>query len=473
MPLRSAHIIGSGPNGLTAAVTLALAGVNVTVFERNSTVGGACSTAELTLPGFHHDIGSSVYPLGIASPIFQALPLEQFGLEWIQPTTALAHPLDNGPALLLETSLETTAAQFSAHDARNYRALLASTIRDWPALVDDFTRGLLRLPHHPIAMATFGAAALLPARTLARTVFQDHRAQALLAGCAAHAVIPLTRVSSASTALVMLGAGHTTGWPIVRGGAGSLTRALAACFLDLGGRIETGVHVTSLAQLPPADVTLFDTSAEAMATIAGPALTSGYRRRLAHIQHGPGIFKLDFALREPIPWRDPACLRAATVHLGGTLDEIALAEHDAFTGRHNPRPFVLVTQPSLFDPTRAPAGHHTAWAYCHVPNGSTLDQTEVIESQIERFAPGFRDVVLARRPWNTAFFARWNPNFSAGGDISNGAMTLSGMIARPTLRGCRTSNPSLYLASAATPPGGGVHGMCGYNAATAVLQDHC
>ena len=471
MPLRTANIVGSGPNGLAAAITLAHAGVHVTVFERSGHVGGACSTAELTLPGFLHDVGASVFPLGVASPLLRTLPLGDFGLEWIEPDAPLAHPLDDGTAVTLEHSLEDTAAQFSAHDARHWTLLLRPSIRNWSKLVADVLRGLLHWPRNPVAMATFGAAAMLPAAPLARAVFHDERARALLAGCAAHSVIPLTNLASSATGLVLATAGHTTGWPIVRGGSGALTRALAAYLHVLGGRVELHAEVRSLQELPLADVTLFDTSVESMLAIAGPWLAPKFRSRAADIHHGPGVFKIDFALREPIPWRDRVCLRAATVHVGGTLDEIARAERDAFRGRLNMRPFVLVTQPSLFDPSRAPAGQHTAWAYCHVPFGSVVDHTQLIERQIERFAPGFRDVVLARRAWSPAALQQLNPNLR-GGDLSAGSMTLGGMIARPTLAQHRTSNPRLYLASAAAPPGGGVHGMCGVLAAEAALRDH-
>jgi phytoene dehydrogenase-like protein len=470
MPLRTANIIGSGPNGLAAAITLAQAGVHVTVFERNGSIGGACSTAELTLPGFRHDVGSSVYPLGIASPFFRSLPLGDFGLRWIEPDAPLAHPFDDGDALTLEHSVDDTAAQLGSHDGNAWRHLFAGTVRDWEPLVSDFTRGLLRLPRHPIAMGLFGAAALLPARTLARSVFQREDTRALLAGLTAHAVIPLTMIASSATGLVLGAAAQATGWPIVSGGGGALTQALANYLQVLGGRIETDADVTTLADLPSADVTLFNTSASAMSRISGAGLSASFRTRLAHFKPGPGIFKIDYALSEPIPWRDPACRRAGTVHLGGSLDEIARSEDDAFRGRRNDQPFVLLTQPSLFDASRAPDGKHTAWAYCHVPNGSPLDRTGAIERQIERFAPGFHDCVLARRTWSPAQLESWNPNL-IGGDIAAGAMTLGSLIARPTLRHWRTSNPQLYLASAATPPGGGVHGMSGHLAALAALKD--
>ncbi len=484
MPLRTANIIGAGPNGLAAAITLAQRGIAVTVFEGNAKIGGGCSTAELTLPGFRHDVGSSCYPLGIASPFFKTLPLAHYGLCWIEPDAPLAHPLDDGSAVMLEHSLDRTAMQFAArgdaHDAHAWRKLLRNSVRDWEALVDDFTRPLLRIPSNPVAMATFGAAAVWPAKSLAESVFRGEAARALFAGCAAHSVLPLTRIVSSATGLVLAAAGHTTGWPVVAGGAQALTEALAAYLHDLGGKIVTGVPIRHLRDLADADVTLFDTSARALGTIAGDALTPAFQTRLAHFRRGPGIFKVDYALAEPIPWRAADCKRAATVHLGGTLAEIALSEHDAFYG-HIPapkddRPFVLLVQPSLFDPTRAPQNahgqpQHTAWAYCHVPSGSTADRTAAIDAQIERFAPGFRDTVLARRSWNADALTAQNSNLLCG-DVSGGAMTLTGLVARPTLRTYRTSAPNLYLCSASTPPGGGVHGMAGHLAAMAALKDH-
>ena len=470
MPLRTANIIGSGPNGLAAAITLAQRGVAVTVYERNSQIGGACSSAEVTLPGFLHDLGSSVYPLGVCSPFFKSLPLEQFGLRWIEPPIPLAHPLDDGTAVLLEHSLDATATQFSSHDAQAWHSLLASSVRDWPKLVEDITRPLLRLPSSPIAVATFGMAALWPAQTLARRVFRDEPARALFAGCAAHSVLPLSHIASSATGLVMAASAQTTGWPIIAGGAQSLSNALAATLESLDGRILLNAEVDNLATLPPADATLFDTSIDSLTRIAGDALSPAFRTRLSRFRPGPGIFKLDWALDAPIPWRNPACARAATVHLGGTLEEIARSEHDAFYGRHSDNPFVLLVQPSLFDPSRAPAGKHTAWAYCHVPNGSTEDLTEVIESQVTRFAPDFRDTILVRRASNSAALAAWNPNLR-GGDISGGAMTLSQLLFRPTASGYRTGNPGVYLCSSSTPPGGGVHGMCGTLAALAAYHD--
>jgi phytoene dehydrogenase-like protein len=477
MPLRTANIIGSGPNGLAAAITLAQAGAAVTVYERNANLGGACATAESTLPGFRHDLGSSAYPMGIASPFFQSLPLEQHGLRWINPQIAVAHPLDDGTAVLLHRALDATCAQFPAADARTWRALFAPTVRHWPLLVEDLLRPMLHVPRHPVALGVFGPPALLPAQALARILFRDEHARALFAGVAAHSVLPLTELASAATGLVLTAAGHAVGWPIVAGGAQSLTDALASYFRSLGGTIVLNAEVHTLSELPKADATLFDTSVPALLCIAGDALTPSFQRRLRAYKPGPGIFKLDYALAAPIPWAAPDCARAATVHLGGTLTEIARSEayacsprksRNQHSGTHAPNPYVLLVQPSLFDPTRAPDGHHTAWAYCHVPYGSAEDCTERIEAQISRFAPGFQDVVLARRASSATELAAWNPNL-LGGDISGGSMSLAQLIARPTLREYATSNPAIYLCSSSTPPGGGVHGMCGHNAALAAL----
>jgi phytoene dehydrogenase-like protein len=470
MPLQTANIIGSGPNGLAAAITLAQRGVAVTVYERNATLGGACSTGEVTLPGFHHDLGSSCYPLAVASPFFRSLPLHDHGLRWIEPPTPLAHPLDDGTAVTLEHALESTTSQLSPHDARAWRSLFNSSVRDWPQLVEDFTQPLLRFPSHPIAMATFGPPALMPAQLLANTLFQDERARALFAGCAAHSVIPLTHLASAATSTVFVAAGHTTGWPIAANGAQSITNALASYLESLNGRIVLNADIQTLADLPASNATFFDTSVPALIRIANTALAPAYIHQLQNFRPGPGIFKLDFALSQPIPWRSPECSRAATVHLGGTLAEITRSEHDAFYGRLNDSPYVLLVQPSLFDPSRAPQGKHTAWAYCHVPTGSIVDRTAIIEAQIERFAPGFRDTILARRASNATALAAWNPNLLAG-DISGGAMTFPQLLFRPTARGYRTSNPSVYLCSSSTPPGGGVHGMCGHLAALAAWQN--
>jgi len=478
MALRTANIVGSGPNGLAAAVTLAQCGVAVTVFERNGHIGGACSTAELTLPGFKNDVGSSCFPMGVASPLFRSLPLEEFGLRWIEPPAPLAHPLDDGTAVMLEHDVDATTAQFGEHDARAWRALMGPSVRDWSQLVDAVTAPWMGLPQRLDTMVGFGAVALSPARGLVRAAFKEERARALFAGVAAHAVIPLTRIASAATGLVLISAAHTTGWPVAAGGAQCITQALAGLLRSFGGRIVTEFEVGNLSELErlnAADVTLFDTSAETMAAVCGDALTEGFQARLRRFRRGPGIFKVDYALRRPIPWAAAECMRAGTVHVCGSLDEIVASEADAFEGRQNERPFVIVVQPSLFDRERAPAAEdgsaqHTAWAYCHVPSGSDEDRTAVIEAQIERFAPGFSDCVLARRSWDATALEVMDPNLQAG-DVSGGAMTLEQLVTRPTLRGYRTSNRAIYLCSASTPPGGGVHGMCGYNAALAVLKD--
>ena len=469
MALRKANIVGSGPNGLAAAITLAQRGVAVTVYERAAVVGGACTTAELTLPGFHHDVGSSVYPLGIASPFLRTLPLEAHGLRYIHSPAPLAHPLSDGTAVLLEHDLALTAAQFDEHDRRAWLCLLGPLVDNWPALVDELTHPLLRMPRHPLTMMHFGMNAALPATALARLKFRDERARALLAGNAAHSVLPLERVGSSGAGLFLAAAAHATGWPLAQGGAQSLANALASYLVSLGGRIFLNAAITSLGDLDPADATLFDTGPQAVDRIAGDALTPSFRTRMRHYRYGPGAFKLDWALSAPIPWKAAGVARAATVHLGGSLAEIAASESAAFEGRLCDKPYVLLVQPTLFDPTRAPEGKHIAWAYCHIPNAGTHDFTAIIEAQVERFAPGFRDTILARHAYSPQAFEAWNPNL-VGGDISGGAMTLSQLLSRPTAHLYRTSNEAIFLCSASTPPGGGVHGMCGHLAALAALQ---
>lgn len=471
MPLRTANVVGAGPNGLAAAITLAQHGVAVVVYERAAEVGGACVTAELTLPGFRHDVGSAVFPLGIASPFLRTLPLERFGLRYIYPAAPLAHPLDDGSAVMLEHDLEATAAQFSAADARAWRSLLKPLVDDWPIFINEMTQPLLRLPHHPFGLAHFGMHAAMPAAMLGRTRFAGEAARALLAGLAAHSVLPLEHVGSSGAGLVIGAAAHATGWPIAEGGAQSLTKALADYLISLGGRIFLNAEIEQMSQLDAADVTLFDTGPRALDRIAGAALTPSFRTRMRHFDYGPGAFKLDWALSEPIPWRAAEVRRAGTVHVGGTMAEIAASESAAFKGRHCDRPFVLLVQPSLFDPSRAPEGRHTAWAYCHVPNGSDADRTEEMEAQIERFAPGFRDCILARAVHRPTQLEGLNPNL-VGGDVTGGAMTISQTLTRPTAHLYRTSNSRIYLCSASTPPGGGVHGMCGHLAARATLKDH-
>ncbi|MCU1251518.1 MAG: dependent oxidoreductase [Edaphobacter sp.] len=455
----TAAIIGSGPNGLSAAITLACAGISVVVWERNSQIGGCCSTAETTLPGFRHDLGSSVFPTGVASPFFQSLPIK---IPWIEPPAPCAHPLDDGTAVLLEHSLEDTIANLDADDGRKYRSLLEPLIQRFPELAGEILRPIQRIPRHPFLLARFGLTALLPAASLARSRFQGVRARALLAGMAAHSVLSLEASPSSAVALFLMAAGHASGWPVVRGGAQALSDALASHLESLGGHIELSHEVT---RLPNADVVLADLTPRQLIQIAGPTLPRAYRRVLERFRYGAGAFKIDYALTSSIPWTAKECSRAATVHLGGTLEEIAASERH-FTSE---APFVLLTQPSLFDPTRAPAGQHTAWAYCHVPNGSAVSRLEAIERQIERFAPGFQDCVLSRSISPPAALERRNPNL-VGGDLSGGEMNLRQLLLRPAPSLYRTPVPALFLCGASTPPGGGVHGMAGFHAAQAALR---
>ena len=462
--MTSASIIGSGPNGLAAAITLAAAGLPSTLYERNAQLGGGCSTAEITLPGFRHDLGSAVYPMGKASPFFQSLGLN---LPWIAPAAPCAHPLDDGTAVLLEHSIADTVANLDpmAEDRRKYRSLLEPLAEEFPSLVQDLLGPIFplsgRLPRHPFHLARFGLSALLPGASLARSRFHGSRARALFAGMAAHSVLPLETPTSAAVGLVLMAAAHSAGWPILRGGAQTLTDALVAHFRQLGGQIETSHEIT---QLPATDLTLADLTPRQLLRIAGPELPPAYRKQLERFRYGAGAFKIDYALSEPIPWTAKECARAATVHLGGTLEEIAASERGWTSGK----PFVLLVQPSLFDPTRAPEGKHTVWAYCHVPNGSALDHTDAIERQIIRFAPSFRDVVLARTVSPPAALEAWNPNL-VGGDLAAGAMTPLQLLFRPTPSLYRTPRKGLYLCGASTPPGGGVHGMSGFHAAQAAL----
>jgi phytoene dehydrogenase-like protein len=466
-----AVVVGSGPNGLAAAITLARAGCSVLVCEANATIGGGARSAELTLPGFLHDVCSAVHPLAAGSPFFNTLPLERFGLEWIQPEIPLAHPLDDGFAACLHRDIDFTAEQLCG-DSRAYRRLMKPLARDWQKLADEFLQPMLHLPRHPVALARFGLRAIFPTTFLAKSLFRHEPARALFAGIAAHSFLPLEAPVSSAFALVLGLAGHVVGWPIPRGGAQQITNALAAYLHELGGKIEVNRRVDSLNDLPKSRAILLDVSVWQFLQIAGQRLPSRYRRRLESFRHSPGIFKIDYALSSPIPWKAEACRRAGTIHLGGSIDEIAAAERDAFCGNIPERPFVLVAQQSLFDETRAPLGKHTLWAYCHVPFNCKIDMSDRVESQIERFAPGFRGCVIARHKTNAADLEKSNPNL-AGGDINGGAANLMQLIARPVLSPTpyRTPLPGVYLCSASTPPGGGVHGMCGYHAARAALRE--
>ncbi len=466
-----AVVVGSGPNGLAAAITLARAGVSVLVLEANATIGGGARSAELTLPGFVHDVCSAVHPLAAGSPFFKTLPLERFGLDWIQPEIPLAHPLDDGSAVALQRDVDLTAHSL-ANDARAYGNLMKPLTLDWEKLAPEFLQPMLHLPRHPFALGRFGLRALCPATLLTRLLFKNEPARALIAGIAAHSFLPLESPVSSAFALVLGAAGHAVGWPVPRGGSQSIANALADHFLALGGKIEIGQRIENLNQLPKSRATLFDTTVWQFARVAGDRLPNGYRRRLESFKHAPGIFKIDYALSSPIPWKAEECRRAGTVHLGGTIDEIANAERDVARGKVPERPFVLVAQQSLFDETRAPGGQHTLWAYCHVPFGCKIDMSERIESQIERFAPGFRDCILARHKMSAIDLEKSNQNL-AGGDINGGAANLWQLIARPVLSPTpyRTLLSGVYLCSSSTPPGGGVHGMCGYHAARAALRD--
>jgi len=471
-----AIVVGSGPNGLAAAIMLARAGRSVRVYEAKETVGGGTRSAELTLPGFVHDVCSAIHPLGLASPFLRTLPLAQFGVEWIHPPAPLAHPLDDGTAVLLERSLEATSATLGP-DGAAYRRVMGLILDEWEHILYEFL-GPLRPPRHPLAMTGFGLLAIQSAQGLAQRAFRGERARALFAGMAAHAIQPLERPPTAAFGLMLGMLGHAVGWPMAKGGSQTIADALACYLHSLGGEIVTGQAIESVDALPPAKAVLFDVTPRQLLSIAGQRLPSGYRRQLERYRYGPGVFKMDWALDGPIPWKAAECARAATVHLGGTLDEIAASERAVWRGEPPERPYVLLAQHTLFDPTRAPEGKHTAWAYCHVPNGSTFDMTVRIENQIERFAPGFRERILARRARSAPDMERYNPNY-VGGDINGGVQDFWQLFTRPALRLVPYSIPTrrevpqqrLYLCSSSTPPGGGVHGMCGYFAARAALRD--
>lgn len=467
-----AVVIGAGPNGLAAAIILAQAGRSVIVFEAQDTVGGGVRTKELTLPGFLHDVCSAIYPLAAASSFFRTLPLEPYGLEWVHPTVPLAHPLDDGTALLLERSISATG-QLLGRDGRAYEQLMSPLVARWEMLIDAVVGPLRWRPllRHAFALAPFGIAALSPAQFLAHWRFRGERARALFAGLCAHAQIPLDQPISAAAGLLLGIAGHACGWPFPRGGAQRLTDALAAYLQTLGGKIITGTEIKSLDELPVARMVFCDITPRQLLRIAGHRLPESYKRALQRFRYGPGTFKVDFALAGPVPWKAQDCLQAGTVHVGGTLNEIAEAEAQVARGVHAVRPYVLIAQQSLFDSSRAPEGKQTLWAYCHVPHGSTFDMTERIEAQIERFAPGFRDQILARHVLSPGDLERYNANY-VGGDINGGMQDIWQFFTRPTLRAEPYTTPvkNLYLCSSSTPPGGGVHGLCGYFAAQAALR---
>jgi phytoene dehydrogenase-like protein len=462
-----AIVVGAGPNGLAAAITLAKHGKRVRVYEANEVVGGSVRSAAITLPGFLHDICSAVHPLGVGAPFFQSLPLEKYGLEFIHSPARLAHPFDDGSALLLYRSVDQTIEQLG-DDARAYRNLLHPLVNNWHKLSRDLL-GPLEIPHHPFALARFGLLGIRSASTLIRSRFRDERTRAFFAGLAAHSCLSLDQLGTAAFGLILAVLGHTVGWPIPRGGSQQISDALAAHFQDLNGEIVTGSRIESIGDLPPAHCVLFDVTPRQLLQIAGERLRPGFRRRLSHYRYGTGAFKMDWALAGPVPWRAAECREAATVHLGGSLAEIEESESAIWKGQCVERPYVIVAQPSLFDSSRAPEGKHTLWAYCHVPHGSTVDMSERIENQIERFAPGFRSLILARRSMSPAQLESYNANL-VGGDISGGAQTIAQLFTRPTISTYSTPLTGVYICSSSTPPGGGVHGMCGYHAARTALR---
>jgi phytoene dehydrogenase-like protein len=464
-----AVVVGSGPNGLAAAVKLAEAGLSVLVLEGAETLGGGCRTAELTLPGFRHDLCSAVHPLAAASPYLSTLPLEKFGLEWIYPPAAAAHPLGDG-CVLLGPSLEATARNLGADGAR-YEKLMRPLVSHWEAVFREVLRPALHLPRHPLLLGRFGALSLFSASDYARLLFRGDRARALFGGIAAHSNAPLARPGTAAVGLLLNLAAHGKGWPFPKGGAQELVRALAGYFRSLGGELRCGQGIRNLRELPPSRLVLLDMGPPQAAALLAEKLSPRSRSKLERFRYGPGVFKLDWALERPIPWRAPEAGQAATVHLGGTLEELAASERAVAEGRHPERPYVLLSQPTLFDGSRAPAGKHVAWAYCHVPHGSLVDVTKQIEAQVERFAPGFQRTILARSKRNTAQLEAYNPNL-VGGDIGGGDLSLASLLFRPAFRRdpYALPAPGFYLCSASTPPGPGVHGMCGYWAAVSALR---
>jgi phytoene dehydrogenase-like protein len=464
-----AIVVGSGPNGLAAAITLQLSGCSVFLVEGNSTIGGGLRSAELTLPGFTHDICSAIHPMALASPLFDQLPLREHGLEFLFPTYAAAHPFDQHDAALLYQSLTTTAAAMGT-DQRIYTQLISPIVDQWNSLVNALL-GPLRIPADPIALSRFGLHALQSAQSISRR-FQTEKARGLWAGMAAHSIMPLNNLSTAAIGFVLMATGHLKGWPIPKGGSQQIANALLSYFKSLGGKVQTNFYVRSLEALPSAKAILFDVTPKQLLEIAGHKFSSVYSWQLKRYRYGMGVFKMDWALDGPIPWKDPNVSGAGTVHIGNTFDEIATSELATSRGQHSEKPFILLAQQSLFDASRAPEGKHTVWAYCHVPNGSTVDMSSKIENQIERFAPGFKSMILKKHVMNTADMQAKNANY-IGGDINGGIMDVRQLFTRPALRlsPYRTSARGLYICSSSTPPGGGVHGMCGYHAARNVLKD--
>ncbi len=464
-----AVIVGSGPNGLAAAILLQQHGLSVLVLEGKDKIGGGLRTEELTLPGFKHDVCSAIHPLAAGSPFFETLPLHEHGLEYIYPEVAAAHPFDNGTAAVLKKSIIETADLLD-EDRDVYIKLMAHLVKSWPGLAADVL-GPLTFPKHPVDLAVFGLDALTSSTHLAKR-FKTEQAKGLLAGMAAHSIQPLTNLATSAIALVLMANGHLKGWPVPKGGSIKIADALASYFTSIGGKIETNTYITAFDQLPSANAVLFDVTPKQLLQIAGHKFSSLYKWQLERYRYGMGVFKVDWALDDAVPFKAEGARKAGTVHIGGTLKEIAAGEQQIWQGHHPENSFVLLAQQSLFDNTRAPEGKYTAWAYCHVPNGSNKDMTEIIEKQVERFAPGFRERIIGRYTFNTRQLENYNPNY-IGGDINGGVIDIGQLFTRPVIRRSpyRTSAKGIYICSSSTPPGGGVHGMCGYHSAKRALKD--
>ncbi|MCY7423102.1 MAG: NAD(P)/FAD-dependent oxidoreductase [Chitinophagaceae bacterium] len=464
-----AVVVGSGPNGFASAITLQRAGLSVLLVEAKATIGGGTRSAELTLPGFLHDVCSAIHPLAATSPFFKTLPLDKFGLEYIYPPLAAAHPFDDGSAAVLTNSVEETAGYLGA-DRQAYIDLMSPIVQSWPVLATELLAPL-HFPMHPLTLAAFGRKAILPASTLVNK-FLSPKAKGFFAGMAAHAIQPLTNAATSAFGLVLLATGHSGGWPVARGGSQSISNALAAYFVSLGGVIETNRPIATLNDLPPAKAIIFDVTPKQLLQIAGEQFSAFYKWQMKRFVYGMGVFKIDWALNEPIPFTNADCRLAGTIHLGSTYEEIARGEQQSSDGIIVDKPYVLLAQQSIFDHLRAPTGKHTAWAYCHVPNGSATDMTNAIEQQVERYAPGFMQTILARHTMNTIQMEAYNPNF-VGGDINGGIINLAQLFTRPVISFSPYNTPAkgIYIGSSSTPPGGGVHGMCGYYAAKRALKD--
>ncbi len=477
MDVYDAVIVGSGPNGLAAAVRLAQEGLHVKVFEGKESIGGGCRTSELTLPGFYHDVCSAIHPLAVGSPFFRQLPLKDHGLEWIHPQTAMAHPFDDGTSALLTQSVDETSTKLTElgmHEGKEnseYLKVFRKLVSAWILLDKNFL-GPPCIPGYPLKALSFGLKAVLPAENFAKIYLKSRHERSLFAGLAAHSIMPLERPMTSAAGIVLAVLAHIYGWPFPKGGSQKIADALASYFLSLGGEIETSAEIKSIEELPPSKAVIFDLTPRQLIKIAGNRLPEKYKKKLARFRHGPGVFKIDYALSEQVPFTSKECLTAGTVHIGGTIEEISEAEKIVWNGGHPEKPFVILAQQSLFDKTRAPEGKQTLWAYCHVPNGSGVDMTERIERQIERFAPVFRETILAKSIMNAEDFEKYNPNY-IGGDINGGVQDLMQFYGRPvwSFSPYKTPSKGIYICSSSTPPGGGVHGMCGFHAAEKVIKD--